>query len=83
MLKELRSEEDERFEQVVERANAIAKLLRGMEAGDALYSLALATGSVLEEAVQPEERFAAMAGFLSAVSVSLEPDCDADHGTEH
>jgi hypothetical protein len=82
MLKEIR-EEEERFEQVVERANAIAKILRGMEAADALYSLSLATGSVLEEAVPPSEWLAAMAGFHSAVAVSLEPTDNAEHGTEH
>ena len=84
MLKEMR-EEDERFEKMVEAANAAAKTLAGLEAEDAMYALSIAVANILEETIPPEDWLAAMAAFQSSVSASLdhECDCDADHGTEH
>ena len=84
MLNETR-EEEERFEKIIEAANATAKTLAGLAAEDALYALSIVVANVLGEVIPPEDWLRAMAAFQSSVSASLdhECDCDADHGTEH
>lgn len=81
MLNETR-EEDERFEKVIEAANAAAKTLVGLEAEDALYALSIVVANILEEVIPSEHWLMAMAAFQSSVSASLECD-ETEHGTEH